>query len=999
MHWFYGHQTFGVLGVFLTFMCGLFALSELRVQLMPEYVVTHAVVRADWPGVSAEGMDDQVGRHLDRAINAVSGVAEVYTTSYQGGVYIWVELDQNAQAERVLDVIERRISNIPELPDDMDPPVLERPQPSVVAGRMVVYGPMGNKAMLDLSEHINQRLRDAGVSRFNLYGTDEKRWFIEVDPLKAAAHGLDLPVIDQAIRQSLETGPAFQVETNTGQPMIVKVRAPAAHDLRQIDLSAHANGILLGDIAEIAEDDRLPNVRNLFRAEDGFFYEFLRGPDEDALTLTQNLEATVATLRAELPDQVTLQLFDMEVYQIEDRLRLLAQYGGSGLLLVMLSLYIFVGLRAAFWVGIGLISTFSIAFGLMFVTGQTINMVSAFTMVMVIGLLVDDSIVVAESIERYGGKFDGVARTFSPVFVSSLTTIVAFGPIIILQDEIGAYVTAIPAFVCVAIIASLIECYVLLPNHMAKRTVMDRLPTLPGRAGAQERYQAFLAGPFRRALARIWRNPGFALATGVMVLAVSGLLMASQAVPFKLWLNPQSNTVYAHVTLPAGEVPERMDVVFADIWAAADQAAAQFGSGQGDVIRTTFGVAGRHYGSRERRTPEKGSVLVELLDQDGFRLPPDQFVTEWRAAFGTAEEGITVEFGERQLGLRGPQLWVDLRSESLTELRLASQDLVTRLRAINGLQDVRIQTTGQKSEMTIQPLSDVHLLGERPSDIVEDVERALRGLYGTSPRETGRDVRWRVAYQITDDVDGVLQMVDRDTALADLVETAFYRAPDQIRRREGHINNSVTAQIIDDDLSLFDVKTLLREDLLPEITADYDVTVSIDGQVRTQDQLLMQVLIAFGLGLFLIYSTLAIAMRNFAAPLIVLAVIPFGAAGMVFGHFLLGHSVTLLSLVALVGLMGVIVNDSVLLIDEIKHSRSDGQISWLDAVCDGYSVRLRSVLLTSVTTVLGLLPLLTATSYQAQFLIPIAVTISFGLVAATLASLILIPASYSIFAP
>lgn len=997
LHWFYKHQTFGMLGVLLTVLFGLYAVSQIRVQLMPEYVVNHGIVEAKWPGVSPEGMDAQVGRHLDATVSAVTGVDKVYTTSYPGGVYMWVELERDADKDLVLDVIERRITTIPELPRDMDPPTLTRPEASETAGRLVVYGPLSETAMEGLGDYISARLRDAGLSRFTLYGHQPRRWKVEVDPVKVGEIGIGLREINQSIWEALSSSPAFRVNLEGGRSLSVNVATQTGQELRKVDLGEHANGLKLEDVATIQLDPRTPGTRNVFRSGQGFFFEFERGPEEDALELTEKLDGVVSKLREELPSDITLQLFDMEIYQISDRLWLLAENGIAGLILVMLSLYFFVGLRSAFWVGIGLVSTFSIAFGLMWMTGQTINMVSAFTMVMVIGLLVDDSIVVAESIERYDGGFDGVTRTSSPVFISSVTTIAAFAPVVMLQEEIGAYVTAIPAFVCAAIVASLIECYVLMPNHMGHKSIIDRLPVLPGRKWGAKLYAGFLEVGFRRFIAGVWRRPSFAIATGLALLALAVGLMASNTVRFKLWDNPKGNFVFAHVTLAAGEDPDRMDAIFEDIWEAADLASARFETGSGSVLRTTFGVAGRHMGRRGRNAPENGSVLVELLDSDGFRITPDRFVTAWREEYGAAEEGITVEFGERQLGLRQPPVSVNLRSDSLSELRGAGAELAQKLRQVEGLTDIRTGSSYGQASLTLRARPDLETYSDSPAAVLADVNQSLRGLYASRSFDTGEEIKWHVGYRSDLGVDGILQSVVRDTTLYDLVDKEFTRSQSRVRRREGYISETITAQIEDEALTLFEVKALVKDELLPQVEADYDINPKIEGQVRAQDQTLNQVILAFVVGILLIYGILAVALRSFGTPFLVISILPFGAAGMVLGHFLMGMTVTLLSLVALVGLMGVIVNDSVLLIDEIKRRRAEEHLDWAQAVLVGYSIRLRAVLLTSATTVLGLLPLLIETSYQAQFLIPIAITISFGLVAATLGSLILIPAGISIF--
>ncbi len=993
------HPTLGMLGLLLSLGLGLFGLDRMQVQLMPDYKVNYATIRAAWPGVSVEGMDQNVARILDQMLNTTTGVDKVYTTAREGTVNIYFELERRADTEATLDRIEQQIAALNTLPASMDPPVLRRFDASERIARMIAYGPTDKETLRTLADVISEELRENGISRFSLYGAGQDRLVVAVDPRAAERLGLTLAEINQTIRRDLATGQSFSVERDARERIIVRPQQADFTALGEIALGPELNGLKLKDIAVIEPAQRQDLSRNVFPQGKGLFLEFRRGPDQDIIALTRAIETAVTNLRAKLPGSVTLELYGMEAYQIRDRIALLAENGALGLLMVVVVLYLFVGLKAAIWVGVGIPTVFALSFFLMSASGQSINMVSVFTMVMVIGILVDDGIVVAEGISNNGSTLEGVRRTLSPVSVATFTTVVAFAPILLLTDQIGTYVAAIPWFVCAALIASLFECFVLLPNHMHHEGLIGRLPTLPGRALFARGYDWFLRRPFRGFLRLIFRLPGLTFATSLVLIAASVAVMATGMVRFQFWLNPQSNFVFAHVTVPTSADQSAIEDAFDDIWRAARAASDELSVDGSSVIQTSFGVIGQHYTRRGTQgQAEKGSVLLELKDQFGNRIAPREFLRVWQAELPPQPAGTIIEIEQRRQGLEGPPVSITLQSETVELLRAAARALVESLNAVPGVHTAQANLVAERQEFTFG-VSPLHkMLGLESYDIRQGVSGALSGHYAEHALPSGDQVEWQLRYAVTGTLDQTLAAVPAAAGgaatLADVIDTEIARGQPQIRRRDGKVSIEVTAHHDPERISLTQIQTLVAEQIAPQITADFEVTLDQGGHVRTQDTTMQQVALAFVLGLGMIYSILSLSMRSFSTPLIILAILPFGAVGMVLGHLVLGYTMTLLSVVALVGLFGVLVNDSILLFEEVRTKKRDTDC-WFEALHAGYSHRLRAILLTSITTILGLLPLLLETSYQAQFLVPIAITISFGLGFSTLATLFLAPALIS----
>ena len=981
---------------------GLLSLESLRVQLMPDYQVNHASVSVRWEGVSVDGMDRSVAIHLDRTLNSVPGVERVTTTSYFEEVFSYIEFEQDADLSVVLDQIETQIVNIAGLPEGVDAPVLKRADPSELIGRMSVVGPMSREETHQLSKYLTQTFRNAGINRFSISGAAPRRWTVAIDANKAVSLSLDLAQIQNAIDRHFSARPSFQSEAIGGDSISVRTRSDINLSFHEVEFGSAFNGLRLKDIATIELDDSVADVRSVFREGAGLFVRFERGPEDDILEATAKIESVTAALNAELPRTVSAALYDMRAYQIRDRISLLATNGLMGLLFVFIALYLFVGLKVAFWVSVGLPVVLALSFALMNMTNQTINMVSVFTIVMVLGILVDDSIVVAESIaQRPEAPFYGVLRTWRPVTTAMLTTIVAFLPILILSDEIGAYVSAIPMFVAVALIASLLECFVLLPNHLGKRSIIDILPDLPLRERFGSLFKWFLNGPFAWFIHSVVRWRAFGVASCLAALSICALIVSLGAVRFDFWLNPKSNFVFAHVTLPNTDKPKALDFVFYDVWRAADEASRDVTSNGQSVIQTTFAITGRHIGRRSGRIEaQKGSILIELKDDESGRISQSQFLKAWQAALSARSDGAVIEIEERLLGLRDPPITVTISGEDFTAVRSAAKRLISDLEGIDGVIRPRMDVAAQQREAVFTTSAVRKVVGIDELEVLAELERGLGGIRDDASLATGDEITWRLRYAKSESLEQTLNGLPVELArpedVLDLVELDYESTTSRIRRRDGSIALRVTAQIEADETSAKQIRQTLVKEIIPGVQADFAVDLNLGGRTKTENKLMRQVVLASILGVGGIFFILSLTMRSLSGPLLVLAILPFGVAGMIVGHFLIGVPLTLLSLVALIGLFGVIVNDSILLLDAIQREKREPN-TWSAAIHMGYSSRLRAVLLTTITTIAGLLPLISETSYQAQFLVPIAVTIAFGLAAATLASVVVVPCFVEMF--
>lgn len=973
---------------------GALSIPEIKKQLWPDFEPQYAYASMEWPGASIPAVDSELASRMDGAISGLDGVSDVVSFANEEQAFTRFRVDNIADVSSKVFEAEQAIRSLTDLPKGVLPPLVRVFENLDSVARLNVVGPFDTTAAVELAELVRSKLNERGLSQTRISAPRPPEFTIEIDRQKLSAFGLEFSDVSAVLERHFGAQPRFRAPDNEGGVIRIqndRTGAPVREIERLAVLELRRDPVLvrLSDVASINRSIDDTGVQPAFRAGNGFFVRVFRAPDSDLFETYALLREAVAELEAELPEAVEISIFDIEAAELEGRVAILFENALVGIALVIVMLALFVGFRAALWVSVGIVTTYALAFCIMYVTGQSINFVSVFAMLMVIGIIVDDSIVVAERIEanelhmpRLEAATLAVAQTWQPVLIATLTTIAGFATLLMLTDSIGDYVAAIPLFVTSALIASYFECFVILPHHMARHGKRPKKQITKKLAERLTRQAGMVIGwSTRHAMLSVL------LSVGVIAGGVTAVYKSNMA-GFQFWPNPETRTILAYITLPSlGSRPE-LDSALGDVWAALDKTVAQY---ENDPVAVSFGIYGQHFLNRQSEdAPALGTMLVELARADGTGPSLRAFTEAFRANIDAQNINALIELGQPNVGLTGADFEVMVEHDDLDTLRQVILDLRGALGELPEVETITDTITTRTQEEIFAPNAFSNFTAFGAERLEARLVEILRGVDGVS-QSGGQARRWRLTYA-PDDGTGLELLRTEDgnpVLIEDLVSVDSTSGVSRTERRNGRIAATLTADLGENEAAAAQVHKLMQTHM-DAAEARYGVTIRLGGKAAVQDETLQEIAIATALSLFLMFVVLAVSMRSYAKPFIALALLPVGIAVGLIGHAVLSFSVTLLSLVAFVGLAGILINDTVLLIDALERRLQQGE-ALREAIVEAYKERLRPIFLTSTTTVVGLLPLLSESRAEAQFLIPIAVSIVFGLVGATLASFFLFP--------
>ena len=1004
------HRTAANLLMAFLIVIGLFSLGRLNTQFFPKFTVDWITVSVDWPGASAEDIDANIIGAIEPKVRFLDNVYRVSSISSEGVGLIAIQFQQNTDLQAALGDVESEVAQITTLPEDTEKPVIQRVFSYEPIGRLVLSGPYPETSLKALAKDIREGLLAKGVDRVELAGARREEIWAEVQPRTMRQLDLEAGDIAASIQQSSLDLPSGTVPGGTDKQIRSLGLAKTAEALGHIEVRALDNGekIYLREIAHITDrfnkDDPL-----VFRGgEAAIELQVQRAPASDALEQAAFLEEYVRDIQPSLPPNLKLEQYNDVAEAINDRINLLLKNGASGLVLVVAVLFIFLSGRVAFWVAVGIPVAMLATLGAMALMGQSINMVSLFAMIMAIGIIVDDAIVVGEHSVTRRALGDsptraaeiGAKHMLPPVIAATLTTLAAFLPLFMVSDIIGQIIAAIPLVIIAILIASLIECFFILPGHL--RVALRHDPHHENRFARwfNPRFEAFRDGPFERFVRACvaWRYLTLSVGVGLLVLLVG--LMAGGRIGFVFFPSPESDTVYANVAFVEGTKRESSRAMLDELERALTASEDKLTGGKGDLVVVSVAQLGKPVGRSDSFFLGNGDhiagVRVELVPSDSRSVRTQELINAWReeTRLMAGIESFTVI--EEQSGPPGREIDLRLSGQSLNDLKAAALEARALLERFPGVSDINDDLPYGKQEAIIEVTPRGRALGFTTESVGRQVRNAFEGAIAKRFARDDEEITVRVLYARDSlseaDLRGLylLSPGGQQVPLAEVVafreKTGFAR----IRREDGLRTASVTAEV-DERVNTSDaVIQALEQEGLHALMRQYGANAEFRGKAEEQKRTLGDMKLGALIALISIYMILAAIFSSYVRPLFVMAVIPFGVIGAILGHLILGYDISVLSLVALLGLSGIVVNDSIILVRAIQIRTHNGE-ALIEAIVGGARDRLRAVILTSVTTMFGLLPLLFETSLQAQFLKPMAVTIVFGLMGATMIVLVLVP--------
>ena len=1007
-----GHKVAANVLMLLAFVLGVIGLTRMNVQFFPTFELDVISVRVVWSGAAAEDVENGITVPLEERLKTVDGLKRMSSTSAQGVASITLELHEGTDALLTLDQVRQRVDEFRNLPRDAETPEVSRVSRYEPIARLLVRG-RSVEELRPWVRRFEQELLAAGIDRVSITGLPEERIAIEIPSAALETLGLSLVQVGDRVGQVARDIPAGIAGEADGAREIrgLEQRRSADAFAPLAVLSDERGVVRLDEIATITREPRANELALFERGDSVVELQLQRSENGHSLKAARILDGWLEKTRPTLPPSIGLEVFDTQWQLISDRIELLIENGLSGLLLVVAVLYFFLPARVALWVMIGIPTAFLATLGLMFFFGGTINMMSLFALIMALGIIVDDAIVVSEDADthRHMGEgpaqaaIGGARRMLGPVLASSLTTVAAFLPLMMVGGIIGNILGDIPFVMVAVIVASLLECFLILPAHLRGALAGEAaLKQSALRARLDAAFTGFRDGPFRRMVERAltWRGATVSIAVALMVLAVG--LIAGGRIGFVFFPTPEGQVIYANATFVAGTPRARTDAFLGELERALFAAEAELGGG---LIQTAVARLGGTISSgsgSSARGDQLAGIMVELTPPDQREVRNERFLAVWREKLPAAAGIELLTFTARQSGPPGRDLNIRLTADNADALKAAALELAETLTSIPGVSEPEDDMPYGREQLVYRLTPAGEALGLTTESLGRQLRAAFDGALAQLV-QVGRD-ELEVRVMLPRDERSRLDVFERITVslpdgrfapLATVASWESRRGFEALRHAQGRLAVEVSAAVASDVTNANAVQALLEADTLPQLAQKYGFEFSFEGRSADQRETMADMRAGLILGLAMIYLILVWSFSSWSWPLVVMSAIPLGLAGAIFGHWVLDIDLTILSMFGLFGLAGIVVNNSIILVSLFKELQHKGT-SVHDALVGAACGRLRAVLLTSLTTIGGLTPLLFERSLQAQFLIPMATSIAFGLGFSAVLVLFFVPALLSL---
>ena len=1043
IRYFVRHPTAANLLMLIFVALGILGATSLERAVFPDFASEFIVVRVIYKGASAVEVEETICQRIEEEIEGIEGIEEVKSIAREGLGQVIIEVADGYKEAVILRDIDNAVDQIDNFPENIEEPLIWEVKQTNEAGSISLWagpkidassqelardakaGMMSDKDLLLLADQIKDELLALDdVSLVEVTGFAEHQIHIEVREAALLAQGLSITDVAREVgAQSLDL-PAGSIETGERE---IKIRVldqrRRADSFRDLTVKVGPGGarIPLSDVAVVRDTFEEDWPRTTFNGRRCVNIQVGVGEEEDTITVATAARRYIEERQTTLPPGVHLTWWgDWSIY-VKDRLGMLIKNGFFGFVLVFLTLWLLLNIRLAFWVAIGIPISFLGTLWVMHATGMTLNMITMFSLIMALGIIVDDAIVIGENIfahYRMGksateAAVDGVHEVALGVTASMLTTVAVFMPLLTMQGEVGKVMRVMPVGVITALAVSLIEAFLILPNHL--KHSLKKIPATPNptRRRIDDFVEYFTHRWYGPVIAWSTRYPLIPTATFFMLFVVSVGMLAGGRLKFRLFPELDGDFIVAAVEMPQGTDLRRTQDIVTQIEAGLDDVETRFGAEQPggqaliEHVNTSFGFSRAVEGGPGES--ETGShiaqVLVELLEADVRTRTSEEILKAWQEAVGDLPDTASLTFEQMQVTPGGKAIDIQLRGRDLEQLKTASREVQLQVATYPGIRNLSDNLRPGKEELLVQLKPAGRPLGVTSAELASQLRGAFWGSlvqeFQRGPDSFEVEVQFADADRrsLADLHDFKIKIPSGETRpLHEVADYHLVRDFSQIVRIDRMRTVSITADLDTIQGNAAEIVDDLSRHFVPTLLAKYpDIKISLEGQSKESMKTRNSALKGFLIGLLIIFFLLSFVFQSFLEPLIVMTAIPFGFVGAVWGHLLLGNDWTMPSTIGFISLAGIVVNDSIVLVAFIKLRLQEGQ-SVPEALRLAGIGRFRAVFLTSATTVAGLLPMMLETSLQAQFLIPMAVSISFGLMFATIVVLLLVPCLYSILA-
>ena len=1015
LSYFTRHRTAANLLLVVLLVLGTAAIPNMRAQFFPDVVVDNVTVSVIWDGAGPEDVDGAIVQVLEPALLAVDGVESSESSSREGRASITLDFEPGWEMGRAADDVQSAVDAITTLPEEADDPTVRRGIWRDRVTDVVITGPIGADQLGLFADELVTRLFTVGVTRSTIRGVAAPETVVEVPSSKLIAYDVTMSQIAAAIEEEVDVQPAGDV-TGANARVRTGTEKRTPQDIAGIVLRSNPDGskLRIDDVGTIRVEGVDRNRSYFVGDNPAMSIRIDRSDRGDAIGIQRQVEDIVAQMQASLPAGVTVELIRTRAEAITGRLNLLVDNGLMGLALVVCLLFLFLNARIAFWVAAGIPAAMFAAIAIMYAGGLTINMISLFGLIITLGIVVDDAIVVGEHADfrhRRLGEHPVVAaenaarRMAMPVFAATLTTIIAFFGLTAIGGRFGDLIRDIPFTVIAVLAASLIECFLILPNHMshaiahsAKEHWYDKPSRVVNIGFRWVRDTVFR--PFVGWM--IWGRYAV-LALVVVILAGQLATFIRSDVQWRFFNAPERGSVTGNFAMVEGATRADALAMMREMQRATEDLGAAYAERHGlnpldYVMAEIGGNAGRGLSGVEAKdTDLLGGISIELIDADLRPYSSFAFVAELQDSVRRHPLVETISFRGWRSGPGGDALDVQFFGAEVQTLKDASEQLQTALLQFPEVSAVEDNLAYDKEELILDLTPQGQALGFTIDTLGRALRNRLNGIEAATYPDGPRSAEIRVELPQGELTADFLERTYMRTPegkyvpLADIVSVEQRTGFSTVRRENGIRLISVTGDISEDDPARAEeILQTLKETILPTIASERQVEWQLSGLSEQENDFLNDARTGLILCLTGIYLVLAWVFASWTRPIVVMAIIPFGLVGTIYGHNLWGVPLSMFTVVGLLGMTGIIINDSIVLVTTIDdYAKERGLIP---SIIDGAADRLRPVMLTTLTTVLGLAPLLFEQSQQAQFLKPTVITLVYGLGFGMILVLIVVPA-------
>jgi len=1016
IRYFAGHPTIANLLMIGFLAVGLIVAPTLLRETFPRAGQSEVEITVPYPGARPEDVESAICERLENALDAVTGIERQSCEAREGLARARVEMRESEEYQAFVANVTSEIEAISDLPDRAEAPRIRTLGQTDFVVSVALTGPENRADLYAYAEQIRTRmLQWGGIPIVTISGFSTRQLQIGLNPAALREYGVSVSDVARAVQAASLDLPAGTLTTET-ETLLLRVdeERQNADELAALVIRSSETGgrVLLGEIAEISKGFAETDNFVLFDGRPAAILEISKTRSEDSLRIIDTLQAFLAAERQQAPPSVVMEISSDAASVVRERLTLVVVNGLQGLALVFLVLWLFFGLRFSFWVAMGLPVSFMGGIALMGAVGYSLNLMTTLGLLIVIGLLMDDAIVIAENIARlrekgrsaFDAAVEGAAQVFPNVLASFATTAMIFGSLAFLQGDLGAVLRVVPVVMLFVLTISLIEAFLILPHHL-----VHALET-PGREGgtrarvdqAMTWMRERLVGPLVDLTIR-WRYATAGVTVAALLVAVS--MLAGGYVKFTAFPELDGDTIVARVLLPQGTPQSRTEAIVTRLEAGLQEVNAELTPTQPEgasLVRHVSGLFGVNRDAFESGE-HVATVSVDLLPSSLRNTRPDEILQRWREAVGPIPDVISLNYSEATIGPAGIAIDMRLRGDNLAAIGAAADDLEEWIWQYRGVTSVMSDLRPGKRELQVRLSDAAGPMGITASMVADQLRAAYFGLT-VSEMQVGGDLLEITAQFHATALADLDQFEAFDIYRADgsavplsvvadvSIGTGYSRINRENGRRtvtvQGTIDTSTANAnaIVADTIARFAPKLLLRH---PGVTLD------VEGQNAEAGKTQKSMVQGFAIGLIGVFLLLSFLFRSYVEPLVVMLIIPLSLTGAIFGHMAMGLDFSMPSMLGYVALAGVVINNSILLVDFIKNEHG-AATTVAEAASTAARARFRAIFLTSLTTVAGLTPILLETSLQAQILIPLVASLVFGLLYAGIVVLFALPALYAI---